>query len=63
MADFAQNPLAYDLSEMVPDEDMRYMAQDCESGFLTNGKLSVNIHPDLLSSIQKEPSHNLLHST
>lgn len=30
LADFAQNPLAYDLSEMVPDEDMREMAQECE---------------------------------
>ena len=31
LADFAQNPLAYDLHEMVPDEDMQEMAQDCEN--------------------------------
>ena len=30
LADFAENPLAYDLSEMVPDEDMREMARECE---------------------------------
>ena len=30
LADFAENPLAYDLSEMAPDEDMREMAQECE---------------------------------
>ena len=30
LADFAQNPLEYDLHEMVPEEDMREMAQDCE---------------------------------
>ena len=30
LADFAENPLAYDLSEMVPDEDMWEMAQECE---------------------------------
>lgn len=30
LADFAENPLAYDLREMVPDEDMREMAQECE---------------------------------
>ena len=29
--DFAKNPLAYDLSEMVPDDDMREMAQVCEN--------------------------------
>lgn len=26
-----QNPLTYDLHEMVSDEDMREMAQDCEN--------------------------------
>lgn len=31
LADFAKNPLAYDLSEMVPDDDMRKMAQVCEN--------------------------------
>ena len=30
LADFAENPLAYDLSEMVSDEDMREMARECE---------------------------------
>ena len=30
LADFAADPLAYDLNEMVPDEDMQEMAQDCE---------------------------------
>ncbi len=30
LADFAENPLAYDLSEMVPEEDMREMARECE---------------------------------
>lgn len=29
--DFAKNPLAYDLTEMVPDDDMREMAQVCEN--------------------------------
>lgn len=28
---FAKEPLAYDLHEMVPDEDMQEMAQDCEN--------------------------------
>lgn len=28
-ADFAADPLVYDLYEMVPDEDMMEMAQDC----------------------------------
>lgn len=31
LADFANDPLAYDLHEMVPDEDMQEMAQNCES--------------------------------
>ena len=31
LADFAQNPLTYDLHVMVPDEDMQEMAQDCEN--------------------------------
>lgn len=31
LADFAQNPLEYDLHEMVPEEDMQEMAQDCEN--------------------------------
>ncbi|MCI8634251.1 MAG: hypothetical protein HFJ05_01445 [Eubacterium sp.] len=31
LADFAKNPLAYDLNEMVPDDDMREMAQVCEN--------------------------------
>lgn len=30
LADFIQNPLDYDLSEMVPDEGMRDMALECE---------------------------------
>lgn len=31
LSDFAQKPLTYDLHEMVPDEDMQEMAQDCEN--------------------------------
>ena len=31
LADFAGDPLAYDLHEMVPDEDMLEMARDCEA--------------------------------
>lgn len=31
LADFAKDPLTYDLHEMVPDGDMQEMAQDCES--------------------------------
>ena len=31
LADFVKDPLAYDLHEMVPDEDMREMARDCEN--------------------------------
>lgn len=31
LVDFAENPLAYDLNEMVPDDDMREMAQVCEN--------------------------------
>ena len=31
LADFVTDPLAYDLHEMVPDEEMREMAQDCEA--------------------------------
>ena len=30
LADFVNDPLAYDLLEMVPDEDMQEMARDCE---------------------------------
>ena len=30
MADFVKTPLTYDLHEMVPDEEMQEMAQDCE---------------------------------
>ncbi len=29
LTDFAENPLAYDLCEMVPEEDMLQMAEDC----------------------------------
>ena len=31
LTDFAENPLAYDLNEMVSDDDMCGMAQDCEN--------------------------------
>ena len=31
LADFVSDPMAYDLLEMVPDEDMREMAEDCEA--------------------------------
>lgn len=31
LADFTKNPLAYDLHEMVPDEEMKEMAQECEN--------------------------------
>lgn len=31
LADFAKDPLAYDLHEMVPDEDMQKMARVCEN--------------------------------
>lgn len=31
LANFAKEPLSYDLHEMVPDEDMQEMAQDCEN--------------------------------
>ena len=31
LADFVRDPLAYDLHELVPDEDMLVMAEDCES--------------------------------
>ena len=31
LADFVRDPLAYDLHELVPDEDMLAMAADCES--------------------------------
>ena len=31
LANFVSDPLAYDLHEMVPDEDMWEMAQDCEA--------------------------------
>ena len=30
LADFSNNPLEYDLSELVPEEDMREMAEICE---------------------------------
>ena len=29
-SDFSKNPLEYDLSELVPEEDMREMAEICE---------------------------------
>lgn len=31
LADFAENPLAYDLHELVPNEDMQEMAAVCEN--------------------------------
>ena len=31
LSDFSKNPLEYDLSELVPEEDMREMAEICES--------------------------------
>ena len=31
LADFVSDPMAYDLQEMVPEEDMLEMAQDCEA--------------------------------
>lgn len=31
LANFIKEPLSYDLHEMVPDEDMQEMAQDCEN--------------------------------
>lgn len=31
LADFVKEPLAYDLHEILPDEDMQEMAQDCEN--------------------------------
>ena len=31
LTDFVSDPMAYDLHEMVPDGDMREMAQDCEA--------------------------------
>ena len=31
LADFTKDPLAYDLHEMVPDEEMKEMAQECEN--------------------------------
>ena len=31
LSNFVNDPLAYDLHEMVPDEAMREMAQDCEA--------------------------------
>lgn len=31
LVDFVKDPLAYDLHEMVPDEDMQEMAQICEN--------------------------------
>ena len=31
LADFVTDPTAYDLAEMVPDEDMLEMARDCEN--------------------------------
>ena len=30
-SDFSKNPLEYDLSELVPEEDMRDMAEICEN--------------------------------
>ncbi len=31
LADFAQNPLEYDLSEMMDDEEIQEMARDVEA--------------------------------
>ena len=31
LLDFGKNYLSYDLSEMVDEDDMRAMAQDCEN--------------------------------
>ena len=31
LTDFVTDPMAYDLCEMVPDEDMQEMARDCEA--------------------------------
>ena len=31
LSDFSKNPLEYDLSELVPEEDMRDMAEICEN--------------------------------
>ena len=31
LSDFSKNPLEYDLSELVPEEDMREMAEICEN--------------------------------
>ncbi len=31
LSHFVKEPLSYDLHEMVPDEDMQEMAQDCEN--------------------------------
>ena len=31
LADFSGNPLAYDLSELVPQEDMLEMAEICKN--------------------------------
>ena len=31
LADFVSGPLAYDLHEMVPEEDMLEMARDCDN--------------------------------
>ena len=31
LTDFVTDPMAYDLQEMVPEEDMLEMAQDCEN--------------------------------
>ena len=31
LTDFVTDPMAYDLQEMVPEEDMLEMAQDCEA--------------------------------
>jgi hypothetical protein len=31
LAHFVKEPLAYDLREMVSDEEMQEMAQDCEN--------------------------------
>ena len=31
LADFFKDPLSYDLHEIVPDEDIQEMAQECEN--------------------------------
>lgn len=47
LADFVRDPLAYDLHELVPDEDMLAMAEDCESirrELYESGRRSCKFH-------------------